>query len=56
MTIGTVGDHLAILRHSGLVKRTRAGRSVLYSRASLAQALLDGSKLTDAEHSSRLES
>jgi DNA-binding transcriptional ArsR family regulator len=41
MTIGAVGDHLAVLRDSRLVSRRRAGRSVLYTRTDLARALLE---------------
>ncbi|MFC1414077.1 ArsR/SmtB family transcription factor [Streptacidiphilus sp. N1-12] len=36
---GAVGDHLTILRHAGLLDRTRTGPSVLYRRTPLGDAL-----------------
>jgi len=40
LATGAVGDHLTILHHAGLLTKARSGRSVLYRRTPLADALV----------------
>ncbi|MEV6841983.1 DUF5937 family protein [Actinoplanes sp. NPDC051411] len=39
LPLGTVGDHLTVLRRAGLVRRGRVGRSVRYERTALGDRL-----------------
>ncbi|WP_027342076.1 ArsR/SmtB family transcription factor [Hamadaea tsunoensis] len=47
MAPGAVGDHLAVLRRAGLVRGARDGRSVLYERTALGDAVAGGSSAMD---------
>ena len=40
--LGAVGDHLRVLRAAGLVARARAGRSVIYRRTPVGDAVVAG--------------
>ncbi|SEG93625.1 Helix-turn-helix domain-containing protein [Nonomuraea solani] len=41
-SLGTTGEHVAALRGTGLIAGTRTGRSVLYARTPLGDALING--------------
>jgi DNA-binding transcriptional ArsR family regulator len=40
MALGAVGDHLGVLLASRLVTKARVGRSMMYSRTPLGDALI----------------
>ncbi|WP_248958386.1 ArsR/SmtB family transcription factor [Sphaerisporangium perillae] len=42
LSVGGTGDHVAALREAGLITGTRVGRSVLYHRTPLGDALVNG--------------
>ncbi|WP_223167084.1 winged helix-turn-helix domain-containing protein [Nonomuraea sp. SYSU D8015] len=41
-SVGTTGEHVAALRRTGLIAGTRIGRSVMYARTPLGDALITG--------------
>ena len=44
LALGTVGDHLRVLREAGFVDRARAGRSVVYRRTAVGDAVVAGAQ------------
>ncbi len=43
-SLGAVGDHLRVLREAGLVSRARRGRSVVYRRTPIGDAVVAGAE------------
>ncbi|WP_327589293.1 winged helix-turn-helix domain-containing protein [Nonomuraea sp. NBC_00507] len=48
-SVGTTGEHVAALRRTGLITGTRTGRSVLYARTPLGDALIKGARPSRVE-------
>ncbi|MFI7135772.1 ArsR/SmtB family transcription factor [Nonomuraea sp. NPDC050153] len=48
-SLGTTGEHVAALRRTGLIAGTRTGRSVLYARTPLGDALINARLDREAE-------
>jgi DNA-binding transcriptional ArsR family regulator len=46
LSLGAVGDHLRILLEAGFVNRARAGRSVIYRRTPIADAVIAGAEVS----------
>ncbi|MDX3645452.1 winged helix-turn-helix domain-containing protein, partial [Streptomyces sp. MB09-02B] len=51
--LGSVGRHLKVLLDAGLVRRGRAGRSVLYARTAAGEVLLQAGRADLADQAGR---